>query len=249
MVSGVFEVTFFCLPVYLPNTDPTFQFLCWKKSQDFSSYKYKAKYSFSHMYIQSPSQFSTFLEFSLLTPNPRKWHTFSTLPPPLLLCEHFPVIEMPFLSLPSSKVYPSFKWQNRFPCFKKTFLSSFYLELFFQYHLKALLNWIETFSHRMVITFGRRKQLYFPVKNSEFKLSRDSFKAYIIILHLGFIFSLKMYLKPVLSFQSFSVKRTDSLSLTNSRSSSVEGTTSFLFHYLVLHTYINWFKLMADQHW
>ena len=52
------------------------------------------------MYIQSPSQFSTFLDFSLLTPNPRKWHTFSTLPPPLLLCEHFPVTEMPFRNLP-----------------------------------------------------------------------------------------------------------------------------------------------------
>ena len=84
---------------YLPNTDTTFQFLCWK-SQDFPSYKYKAKYSFSHMYIQSPSQFSTFLDFSVLTPNPRKWHTFSTLPPPLLLCEHFPVTEMPFRNLP-----------------------------------------------------------------------------------------------------------------------------------------------------
>lgn len=187
MVSGVFELTFFCLSVYLPNTGPTFQFLRWKKSQDFSSYKYKAKYSFSHMYIQSPSQFSTFLDFSFLTLNPRKWHTFSTVPPPLLLYEHFPVTKMPFLNLPSSKVYPSFKLQNRFPCFKKTSLSPFNLELFFQYHLKTLLNWIETFSHRMMITFGRRKQLYFPVKNSEFKCSRDSFKAYIIILHLGFI--------------------------------------------------------------
>lgn len=30
MVSGVFELTFFCLSVYLPNTGPTFQFLRWK---------------------------------------------------------------------------------------------------------------------------------------------------------------------------------------------------------------------------
>lgn len=94
------------------------------------------------------------------------WHTFCAFPAPgfCLSC---------FLHLPDEVCLP-LKVRYRFSYFQKTFLTPFYLELFFSYHLTAFLNWLESFFHRMVITFGRR-HLYFLMKNFKFKLPGDLF--------------------------------------------------------------------------
>lgn len=94
------------------------------------------------------------------------WHTFCAFPAPgfRLSC---------FLHLPDEVCLP-LKVRYRFSYFQKTFLTPFYLELFFSYHLTAFLNWLESFFHRMVITFGRR-HLYFLMKNFKFKLPGDLF--------------------------------------------------------------------------
>lgn len=114
----------------------------------------------SHTGIQSPHDSLS------LRPACWPWHTFWGFPAPgfRLSC---------FLHLPDEVCLP-LKVRYRFSYFQKTFLTPFYLELVFSYHLTAFLNWLESFFHRMVITFGRR-HLYFLMKNFKFKLPGDLF--------------------------------------------------------------------------